>query len=142
MPPPLLAFFSCPLQHLTEWGEDGLRTLCFAYREVPAEECEAWFASYSKALSNEVEKAKYDRGDDNNDVMRAMRAIERDLVLQVCRCRRVASCCVAGLPLAVVEESLTIAFGARVPLPTKTACKKVSQKRLLTWQTLASKSGC
>jgi hypothetical protein len=44
---------SCrPLQQVMEWGQDGLRTLVFAYRHIPEPEFLEWFARFSAAMGN------------------------------------------------------------------------------------------
>jgi magnesium-transporting ATPase (P-type) len=68
---------------LSAWGEDGLRTLCFAYRSIPEEEFEAWFERYNSALRNDAEKAKFDRKVFPNAIDDAMNMVEQGLVLQV-----------------------------------------------------------
>ncbi len=45
-------------RHMSSWGEDGLRTLCFGYRRLTDEEFESWFAEYNAALRNDEEKVR------------------------------------------------------------------------------------
>jgi phospholipid-transporting ATPase len=70
-------------KYLSAWGEDGLRTLCFAYRSIPEEEFESWFEVYNAALRNDAEKAKFDRKVFPNAIDDAMNAIEQGFILQV-----------------------------------------------------------
>eukprot|EP00899_Mesostigma_viride_P010371 jgi/Mesvir1/19335/Mv10393-RA.1 len=44
--------------HLAEFGEDGLRTLCLAYRLVPAEEYERWNKAFVEAKQSLVDREK------------------------------------------------------------------------------------
>ncbi len=78
--------------YLAAWGEDGLRTLCFGYRQIPEDEFEVWFERYSAALRDDAEKAKFDRKIFPNAIDDAMTAIESGLLLQVCVCALLTFC--------------------------------------------------
>jgi hypothetical protein len=71
------------MAHLKAWGEDGLRTLCFAYRRIPDDEYVQWLAQYNAALRNDDEKAKFDRKILPNAIDEAMDLLETNLILQV-----------------------------------------------------------
>ncbi len=70
-------------QHILEWGQDGLRTLVFAYREVPEDEFTVWYARYRAAMGNLTEKLKYDAHTYPNDIDSAMDSLECNLHLLV-----------------------------------------------------------
>jgi phospholipid-translocating ATPase len=77
----LVAVLFCG-QFLSEWGDDGLRTLVFAYKPLRNDEYQRWSGVFNAALRNDTEKVKYDRGVLPNAVDTAMTAIETDLILQ------------------------------------------------------------
>ena len=70
-------------QHVLEWGQDGLRTLVFAYREIPGDEFAVWYDQYRKAMANVTEKVKHDAHKYPNAIDDAMDTMECNLVLLV-----------------------------------------------------------
>ncbi|ORZ41397.1 hypothetical protein BCR44DRAFT_1492316 [Catenaria anguillulae PL171] len=63
----------CTLKHLELFADEGLRTLCLAYRVIPTDEFYEWVADYNEACA-----AIHDRED---KIDATAERIERDLVL-------------------------------------------------------------
>ncbi len=66
---------------VAEWGEDGLRTLVFAYRLLTPADFERFFEEFHRANADVQEKAKHDAHIMPNAVDDAMDSVERELVL-------------------------------------------------------------
>jgi magnesium-transporting ATPase (P-type) len=66
---------------LSEWGNDGLRTLVFACRRVPREVYEPWAARYAAATQN-LEELKKKKDKRPNLIDDLQRELEVDLTLQ------------------------------------------------------------
>jgi magnesium-transporting ATPase (P-type) len=66
---------------VAEWGEDGLRTLVFAYRLLSPADFERFFEEFHRANADVQEKAKHDAHIMPNAVDDAMDSVERELVL-------------------------------------------------------------
>lgn len=47
-------------RNMSEWAQDGLRTLCFGFRWLSSEELDPWLERYNAALSDIDEKRKKD----------------------------------------------------------------------------------
>lgn len=68
-------------EHLTSWGNDGLRTLVFGYKELDHETYDRWNEEYNKARGSFEELSKRKNGEDN-DIDRLMEEAESGLTLQ------------------------------------------------------------
>lgn len=66
---------------LCDWGNDGLRTLVFAYRPVSREEMDGWAERYEAARSNMVELNKR-KNKEPNLIDQLMEEMEAGLILQ------------------------------------------------------------
>ena len=66
---------------LSDWGDDGLRTLVFARRTIPRAEFGKWSTAYTAACSD-IEQLRRRKAKVPNDIDALMDAIETDLCLQ------------------------------------------------------------
>ena len=65
---------------LKRFSEEGLRTLCFAYKQLDEDAFHLWKTKYRRALRSRAEVKKRERGE-RNRIDRLMDELERDLTL-------------------------------------------------------------
>ncbi len=69
------------LKCLSEWGNDGLRTLCFACKELSQQECSVWSELYASACSD-IEEIRKRKAKQPNRIESLMEEMETGLQLQ------------------------------------------------------------
>ena len=67
---------------MSEWGSDGHRTLCFAHRDLDADEVEDFGSAFTQAFADLEQVRAWREHDKGNVIDRLMDTVEQDLVLQ------------------------------------------------------------
>eukprot|EP01138_Halocafeteria_seosinensis_P011049 gb/GECG01011285.1/.p1 GENE.gb/GECG01011285.1/~~gb/GECG01011285.1/.p1 ORF type:complete len:1420 (+),score=171.01 gb/GECG01011285.1/:1-4260(+) len=68
-------------QMIAEWGNDGLRTLCFAFKDITPDEYNVWSQRYAAACESIQQRALMSEKQPN-DIEKLMEIMEQDLILQ------------------------------------------------------------
>lgn len=68
--------------HMTEWAEDGLRTMAFAWKTLSYNYATDWLARYKVVDSDVTEREKRANGE-TNKIDEMMNEIETDFLIQV-----------------------------------------------------------
>lgn len=68
-------------EQFSEWGNTGLRVLCFAWKRMSEDDAKGWLQEYNKAMSNMAERQLQDQGKENQ-IDKLCEEMESDLLLQ------------------------------------------------------------
>ena len=69
-------------QQVVAWADDALRTMVFAYRDIPEEEYDTWRAKLQTVMADETEVQKRKDGIIPNAIDDCYDEMEKDLILQ------------------------------------------------------------